>query len=136
MAKNLISDPVLARLTLKIFEWVLPLLDLRHCRKLSLYAILRKRYDPNSRKCKKLPFGPDLVPLGPYSGRQLFFFFQNLVLSVTRYHGQLSSCKVSEKNNDPISRKFSNGRPAGRPDREMDEKDFIGRCQTNVKRPK
>ena len=92
MAKNLISDPVLARLTLKIFEWVLPLLDLRHCRKLSLYAILRKRYDPNSRKCKKLPFGPDLVPLGPYSGRQLFFFFfkiwfcQSLDIMVSYHH--------------------------------------------------
>ena len=115
MAKNLISDPILARLAPKIFEWVLPLLDVRHCRKLSLYAISRKRYDQNSRKCKKLPFGPDLVPLGPYSGRQLFFF-QNLVLSVTRYHGQLSSCKVSEKNNDPISRKFTDGRPAGQTD--------------------
>ena len=27
-----------------------PLLDARHCRKLSLYAISRKTYDPNSRK--------------------------------------------------------------------------------------
>ena len=33
------------------------------------------------------------------------FFFQKSVLSVTRYHGQLSSCKISEKNYDPILRK-------------------------------
>ena len=34
-------------------------------------------------------------------------FFLNLVLSVTRYHGQLSSCTVSEKNDKPVLRKFS-----------------------------
>ena len=35
---------------------------------------------------------------------------KNLAWSVTRYHGQLSSCTISEKNNDPILRKFSVGR--------------------------
>ena len=54
---------------------------------------------------KKIHFGPDLGPLGPNSGHQ--FFFKNLTLSVTRYHGQLSSCKISEKTNDQILRKFS-----------------------------
>ena len=48
------------------------------------------------------------------------FFFKNLVLSVTRYHGQLSSCTISEKTNDPILTKFSDG-PTERPtDRQMD----------------
>ena len=28
---------------------------------------------------------------------------------VTRYHGQLSSCTISEKTNDPILRKLSDG---------------------------
>ena len=31
-------------------SWVLPLLDVRHCLKLSLYAILGKTYNPNSTK--------------------------------------------------------------------------------------
>ena len=51
---------------------------------------------------KKSHFGPNL-------GHQIFFF-KNLALSVTRYYGQLSSCKISEKTNDPIMRKFSDGR--------------------------
>ena len=55
------------------------------------------------------------------------FFFKNLASSVTRYHGQLSSCTISEKTNDPILRKLSDG--------QTDESDFIGRCPTNVERP-
>ena len=46
---------------------------------------------------------------------------------VTRYHGQLSSCKISEKTNDPILRKVSDG--------QTEESDFIGHCPTNVERP-
>ena len=34
------------------------------------------------------------------------FFFRNLVLSVTIYHCQLSSCAMSEKTNDPILRQL------------------------------
>ena len=48
------------------------------------------------------------------------------------------------KTNDPILRKFSDGRTVGQTDREtdremnrqMDESDFIGLCPTNVKRSK
>ena len=54
---------------------------------------------------KKLVSGP----YGPSSGCQVFFF-KNLASSVTRYHGQLSSCTISEKTNDPILRKLTNGR--------------------------
>ena len=36
-----------------------------------------------------------------------FFFFAKIWLSVTRYHGQLPSGTLSEKTNDPISRKLS-----------------------------
>ena len=61
------------------FSGVLLLLDVRHCRKLCLYA------NPSS--------------------------------SVTRYYGQVSSCKISEQTNDPILTKFSDGR--------MDESNFI-----------
>ena len=74
---------------------------------------------------KKCHFDPDLGPFGPNTGHN--FFFKNLALSVTRYHGQLSSCTISENTNDPILRKFSDG--------QADERDFIGRCPTKVERP-
>ena len=57
---------------------------------------------------EKTHFGPKLGFL--YS----FFFFKNLTSSVTRYHGELSSSTKSEKNNDPILRKLSDGRKDGR----------------------
>ena len=56
--------------------------------------------------------------------------------SVTRYHGQLSSCAMSEETKDPILANLSDGRTNGQTDRQMDERDFIGRCPTNVERPK
>ena len=60
---------------------------------------------------EKPHFGPNLGPLGPNWGRRNFF--QNLASSVFRYHGQLSSCTISEKTHDPILRKFSDGRTDG-----------------------
>ena len=56
---------------------------------------------------KKCHFDPDLGPFGPNTGHN--FFFKNFALSVTRYHGQLSSCTISKNTNDPILRKFSDG---------------------------
>ena len=44
------------------------------------------------------------------------FCFKNLTRSVTRYHGQLSSCTIPEKTNDPILRKLSDGRTDARID--------------------
>ena len=41
-------------------------------------------------------FGPDFGLSGPNWGHQFLFF--NLALSVTRYHGLLSSCARTEKN--------------------------------------
>ena len=35
------------------------------------------------------------------------FIFKNLASSVTRHHGQLSSCTTSEKTNDPVLRKLT-----------------------------
>ena len=70
---------------------------------------------------------------GPNSGRQFFFFFfffQKSGSSVTRCHSQqLSYTIITEKSNDPIFKKFSDGRG------QTDESDFIGRFPTNVKRP-
>ena len=81
---------------------------------------------------KKPSFGPDFCPFDPNSGRQfLFFFFKNLALSVTKYYGQLSSCTILEKTNDPILRKLSDGRTDGW----TDESHFTGRCPTNIERP-
>ena len=64
------------------------------------------------------------------------FFFKNLASLVTRYHGQLSSCTISEITNDPILRKLSDGQTGGRTDGQTDQSDFIGRCPTNVEHPK
>ena len=135
--KNLISSPILARLPKfgppKSFLCLLPLVDIWHCCKLSSYAIWRKTDNPNSRKCRKTSFWAWFRSVGPKFGLPFFFFFffENLASSVTRWHGQLSSWTISEKTNDPIFRKFSDGRT----DRETDESDFIGSCPTNVERP-
>ena len=63
--------------------------------------------------CGKPHFGPDLDPLGPNSGRKIFFS-KKMASSVTIYHSQLSSCTISEKTNDPILRKLSDGLTDGR----------------------
>ena len=63
------------------------------------------------------------------------FFFKNLALSVTRYHGQLSSCTISEKTNGPVFRKLSDGRsdrPTGWVGVAGVESDFIGRCRLTL----
>ena len=49
-----------------------------------------------------------------------YFFIKHFVASVTRYHGELSSCKISEKTNDLILRKFSEGRTDGQTDGHRD----------------
>ena len=75
---------------------------------------------------KNLVYSPILAQI-----HAAIFFFKNLVLSVTRYHGQLSLCTISEKTDDPILRKFTNQRT----NREIDESDFIRRCSSNVECP-
>ena len=55
------------------------------------------------------------------------------------YYGQLSPCTISEKTNDPILRKLSDGRTDrrtdGRTEGQTDESDFIRCCPTDVERP-
>ena len=54
MAKNLVLGPIWLQFDpQKIFSWVSPLLDVRNCYKVSLYAILRKTNEPNLRKWQK-----------------------------------------------------------------------------------
>ena len=120
MAKNLVSDLILAPLAQiwaqKLFLWILPLLDVRHCCKLSQYAISRK-----TKTSKKASFGPNLAHLTQIRAANFFFFFlKNLASSVTRYHRKLSSCTTSEKTNDPILRKLSDGQTEGQADGQTD----------------
>ena len=116
MAKNLVSGTILALLTQiwipKFFLWIWPLLDVRHCCKLSLYAIARKTNEPNLRNGKKPSFGI-LTHLAQIRVANVFSPPKYLAFSVTRYHGQLSSCTISEKTNHPISRKLSDGQMDG-----------------------
>ena len=79
-----------------------------------MYAVSKKTKEPE--KIKKPPK----------------LFFKNLAPSVTRYNGQLSSCTISEKTNDSILRKLSDGWTEG----QTDESDFTGRCRTNFESPK
>ena len=66
-----------------------------------------------------------LRALGPNLGCPIFF------PPVTRYHGQLSSCKLLEKTNDPILRKLSHGWTDRQVDGKADKSDLIGCCLTN-----
>ena len=58
-----------------LYSWVLPLPDVRHCRKLSPYVVSRKTYDPNSGEWRKDTFWDiDLGSLGPNSSHHFCFF--------------------------------------------------------------
>ena len=54
-----------------------------------------------------------------------------MALSVTRYFGQLSSCTIPEKTNDPILRKLSDGWI----DEQINKSDFIGSSVQNEQSP-
>ena len=79
-----------------------------------------------------------LWPICPESWPPKFFFeFFFQALSVTRYHGQLSSCTISEKTNDPILRKLSDGWTDRPTDRQTEGPEWFHRhCPTNVECPK
>ena len=85
---------------------------------------------------KKPHFGPDLGPLGPNSGRQTFFskiwLRQSLDVVVNYHHLQ-----SQKKTNDPILRKFSDGRTDGdrQTEKQTEESDYIRGCSTNFERP-
>ena len=78
----------------KLFSWVLPLLDVIHCCKLSLYAMKRKTNKQTWKNGKKSSFGPDFGLFGPNSSYQFFFFFsriwlfQSLDIIVSYHHVQ------------------------------------------------
>ena len=62
-------------------------------------------------------------------------FLKNLASSVSRYDGQLLSCTMPEKTNDPIFIELSYGRTYKQTDRQTDETGFIGHYAANVERP-
>ena len=89
---------------------------------------------------KKPHFVSDLGPLDSKSDHHFssffFFFFRNLAFSVTRYHGQLSSCTISEKIMIQSSETLvTGGQMNRRTDRKTAESDFKGHCPTNVEHP-
>ena len=130
MTKWLISGTILACLAQ---IWASKILfegfTSKYCRKLSLYVISRKTYDPNSIKRRKTSFWVWFRPVGP-KFQLPKSFLKNLAPPVARYHGQLSSCTISEKTNDSILRKLSDGWTDS-----QTESDIIRRCPTNVERP-
>ena len=67
---------------------------------------------------KTIVFGSILAHLTQIQAANIFSF-KNLTLSVTNYHGQLSSCTISEKINGPILRKLNEGQT----DRQSDERE-------------
>ena len=86
-----------------------------------MQAIIVCKLKESQENGEKPHFGPNLGPFGPNSGRQ--FLFLNLAVSVTRYRGQLSSSTISEKTNDPILRKVSDGRTERRTDEQRDRRE-------------
>ena len=137
MAKILILGLILARFwakfgPYKVCSWNLPLQDVGNCFKLSCMQFQGKLMNQTWENGNKPSFGSDFGTLGPNSGGQIFFS-KNLAFSRTRYHGQIPSCTISEKTNDPVLRKPSDGRTNGwtdgRTNGQTDGSDFIGPCR-------
>ena len=118
MAKNLMSDPILACLA---EIWVPKILDI-----VTNYHHIqfqgKRTTHSNSRKWGKTLFLAWFRHAVPKFG------------SVNDYH-----VKYQKKTNDPILRKFTDGgidgRTDGQTDGQTDESDFIGRWLTDVERP-
>ena len=111
-------------------SWVLPLLDVRHCHKLSLYSVLGKKYHPNSRQWRNNSFDTDLDPLGPNLSRQFsrIWLSQSLDIMVSYHYVKYQKKLVIQYRENLVT----DGRTSGR---QMEEVDFKGRCSTDVERP-
>ena len=94
MAKTLISDPVWVPRNFS--SWVLPLLVVRQCYKLSSYGISRKTNGQTLKNDKKPNFGSDFGPFGPNLGHQIFL--QVLPILVIRHCSKLSYNATIKKN--------------------------------------
>ena len=136
MAKNLVSGTILALLTQiwipKFFLWIWPLLDVRHCCKLSLYAIARKTNEPNLRNGKKPSFGI-LTHLAQIRAANVFspppniWLFQSLDIMVSYHHVQYQKKLIIQSRENLVTDRWTDG--------QTNESDFIGRCPTKVECP-
>ena len=93
MTKNLVLCPIWSLWhkfeSQNFLSWILPLLDVRNCSKLSLYDISRKTNEPNLRKWQKLSFGPNFGTFSPNLGPKNFFhgFYLHQMLDIVAgYH--------------------------------------------------
>ena len=93
IAKKRVSGPILARLkhnwVLSFFSWILSLLHVRCCCKLSLYAISRKINELNLRKWQKTQFPDRFCPFEPNVPPRFLFhrFYTNCMSDiVASYH--------------------------------------------------
>ena len=77
-----------------------------HCMQLQ-GKLMNQTWENGKKPLVLEPISAHLAQIWP--ANFFFFFFKNLASSVTRYHGKLSSCTITEKNNDPILRKLSDG---------------------------
>ena len=96
----------------KTFLWVLPLLDVRNCCILSLYAISRKINEPNLRKWQKTSFGSHFSLFGPNLGpkiafRQLYLYYMFDI--VASYHCMQFQGKLMNKCEKMAKKKTSCG---------------------------
>ena len=101
MAKSLVLGPILAP---KRFQSILPELDVRHCYKLSLYAISKKTNEPSLRKWQKNQFlGPILTPWPKFWPRKVFQW--NLPVLDVGHCCKLSLHANLRKTNEPNLKK-------------------------------
>ena len=138
MTKNLILTLILACLAriwaLNFYSWVLHLLDVRHCCKLSLYTISRKTYGQNSRKWQKISYWAWFRPIELKFTLQFFsFFFSKIWLSHT-LDIMVSYYNVKYQKKLMIQ-SWENLVADRQTDRQTDQSDVIGCCPTNVMRP-
>ena len=118
MGKKIVSGLILVPLgqiwAPKFLLWILTVLDVRHCCKLSFYAISRKTNEPNLRKQQKTQFCRDFVLYQPKFGPQKYFL-QVLPLLDVKHYCQLSLYTISRKTNEPNLRKQQK-KPSFKPD--------------------
>ena len=93
----------------KLFSWILTLLHVTHCRKLSLYAISRNTNQPNLTKWQNSSFPINFGPFGPNLGPKKFFS-KILPLLRVRHCCKLSLYATSRKLMNQI---WENGRKPG-----------------------
>ena len=138
MVKNLILGMILA-CSAQIwdpyfFSWVLPLLDVRHCCKLSLYATSRKNNDSNSRKWQKNLMGLILARWAHIWTAKIWLR-KSLDIMVTYHHIQNQKKLMILSWENFVTDGRTDGRQMEESRGQTDESDFLGCCPTNVEHP-